>query len=81
MLRLAKYTNDESDFQVIAPQLNRHDASSGFRYDIAQFHATSESFEIARANTTLVTNTIRTLASLAWALYSADLFYDADPSG
>jgi hypothetical protein len=77
MLRLSQHTKDEFDFQVIAPQLNRESVAAGFRYDIGRFRATSENVEVARSNTTVVTNTIRALSFLAWALYSADLFYDA----
>jgi hypothetical protein len=76
MLRLAKYTEDELDFQVIAPQLDRSSASEGARYDIAKFRASPEMVDLIRSNTVIVTNSIRALSFLAWALYQAELFYE-----
>ena len=79
MLRLAEHTNDELDFQVLAPQRDVDAIGAGHWYDVGLFRASEEMVRRTHGNVGVATAMIQQLSIIAWALYSADLFY-VDPA-
>ncbi len=79
MLRLEEHTNDELDFQVLAPQRDVDSIGAGHWYDVALFRASEEMVGRTHRNVRDTTAVIQQLSIIAWALYSADLFY-VDPA-
>ncbi len=75
MVRLEEHTNTEFDFQVIAPQRNRDSIAAGAWYDVSRFEASDEMIGRIRQNCHAMTESIRQLAMLTWALYEAGLLY------
>lgn len=79
MLRLAEHTNDELDFQILAPQRDVDQIGAGFWYDVGLFRASEDMVGRTHGNVEVVTAMIQQLSIIAWALYSEDLFY-VDPA-
>jgi hypothetical protein len=75
MLRLDEHTNDELDFQMLAPQRDVDAIAEGKWYDVGLFRASEEMVARTLGNVRAATNSSQQLSTIAWALYSAELFY------
>lgn len=79
MVRLDEHTNDELDFQVLAPQRELDAIGHGYWYDVGLFRASREMVDRTHGNVSVVTGMLQQLSIIAWVLYSAELFY-VDPA-
>jgi hypothetical protein len=80
MIRLDEYTNNEFDFQLIAPEWRRAEVANGAWYNIGLFRADEAMVGRLHRNIEAVTHSIRFMANVAWALYRAGhLYAEPDP--
>jgi hypothetical protein len=79
MVRLAEHTNDELDFQVLAPQRELEAIEHGYWYDVGLFRASDDMVQRTHNNVSVVTGILQQFSLIAWILYSAELFY-IDPA-
>jgi hypothetical protein len=79
MVRLDEDTNDELDFQVLAPQQELEAIEHGYWYDVGLFRASDDMVQRTHGNVSVVTGILQQLSKIAWVLYATEQFY-VDPA-